>query len=157
MKDFTVYKVNKKAIVVDYEILFEDCVIETMEGPKEAKEGDVLVTGVFGEQYPITFEKFNSTYKAMPNGKAVFVVNPDKPRFCINIPSTMESGSMWLNCQEWLISPNDKIVQFEINSTDLFVVNSGIFEKTYDVISEATKEEETQFSEALMKACFNNE
>lgn len=155
MKDFTVYKINKKPITVDYEIVLEDCIIETLEGNKEAKQGDVLITGVSGEQYPIEFDKFNSTYRAMPDGKATYVVN--KPRFCINVPSTMPKGSLWLNNQEWLVSPLDKIVQFEEDSIDIFIVSSDIFDKTYDVISEATKAEEKQFSEAFMKACFNNE
>lgn len=157
MKDFTVYKVNKKPITVDYEILLEDCVIETLEGNKEAKQGDVLITGIAGEQYPVEFDRFNSMYKAMPNGKAVFAVNINKPCFCINVPSTIDSGSMWLNNQEWLVNPLDKIIQVEKNSLDFFIVNNETFKKTYDIIERANQSEKMQFSEYLLKACFNNE
>ena len=56
-------KYRKKAVVVDAVEITEDIEIETLEGTMLGRKGDMLITGVNGEQYPCKREIFDKTYE----------------------------------------------------------------------------------------------
>lgn len=56
-------KAVKKPVVVEFREAIPGEVIKTLEGDLIASEGDVIITGVQGEQYPCKREIFLETYK----------------------------------------------------------------------------------------------
>lgn len=61
------FKVRKKPIVLDAEVAQEDKIIHTLEGDMKARKGDVIITGVNGEQYPVARDIFDKTYDIVTN------------------------------------------------------------------------------------------
>lgn len=61
------FKVRKKPIVLDAEVAQEDKIIHTLEGDMKARKGDVIITCVNGEQYPVARDIFDKTYDIVTN------------------------------------------------------------------------------------------
>jgi len=55
--------VRKKPVIVVAEIATEKTVIHTLEGDMTAERGDIIITGVKGERYPIKPDIFAATYE----------------------------------------------------------------------------------------------
>ena len=55
-------KVRKKPMILDAEYAAGDGIMQTPEGVMNYAEGDVLMTGAYGERYPIKREIFDKTY-----------------------------------------------------------------------------------------------
>lgn len=56
------FKARKKPVVLDAEISRGEKIIHTLEGDVKAHKGDVIITGVNGEQYPVARDIFDKTY-----------------------------------------------------------------------------------------------
>lgn len=63
--------IRKKPIVLEAEFTKEVTVIHTLEGDMTAQVGDVIVTGVNGERYPIKREIFDKTYDIVGDSNVV--------------------------------------------------------------------------------------
>lgn len=61
-------KVRKKPIILDAEYATEAGDVETLEGVLHYAKGDVLMTGAFGEHYPIKRAIFEDTYDVLTPG-----------------------------------------------------------------------------------------
>lgn len=58
-------KAIKKPIVVDAYQATQSTFIKTLEGTMKANEGDWIITGIEGEQWPVKKEIFEKTYKVI--------------------------------------------------------------------------------------------
>jgi hypothetical protein len=56
-------KVRKRPIIVEAEVAPERTTIHTLEGDMTAEVGDIIITGVKGERYPIKPDIFAATYE----------------------------------------------------------------------------------------------
>lgn len=56
---------RKKNIPVDVEFAREAGCIQTLEGPVSYRSGDALLTGLMSERWPVTREKFYSSYSPL--------------------------------------------------------------------------------------------
>ena len=56
----------KRAIPIEAVQMDEDFTTKTMEGELDGKAGDYLVTGAFGEKYPVAKHIFEKTYYEVP-------------------------------------------------------------------------------------------
>ena len=64
------FKTAKKPIPLNFRISKTDEMIQTKEGPVDAKIGDIIMTGTEGEQWPIPSNKFEQTYDVLEPGLA---------------------------------------------------------------------------------------
>ena len=56
-------KFRKKPVVVEAYQTDKEMIIHTLEGDMKANEGDWIITGVNGEQYPCKPDIFEKTYE----------------------------------------------------------------------------------------------
>ena len=56
-------KFRKKPIVIEAYQTKEERIIQTLEGPLRAAPGDLIITGIRGEQYPCKPDVFEKTYE----------------------------------------------------------------------------------------------
>jgi len=56
-------KFRKKPVVIEAYQTDKELDIETLEGTMHASEGDWIITGVHGEQYPCKPDIFEKTYE----------------------------------------------------------------------------------------------
>ena len=56
-------KFRKKPIVIEAYQTKEERIIQTLEGPLPAAQGDWIITGIRGEQYPCKPDVFEKTYE----------------------------------------------------------------------------------------------
>lgn len=121
-------KAFKKPIVVPFEILTEDTIIETLEGPVSAVAGSYVLTGVKGERWPMSLAKFAAAYEALNNINAVkrkAIVEAIKvpTKFFVEVNWTGQPSLLTGNPGDWLI----------INGNDAWVVANEIFLETYEI------------------------
>ena len=64
----TKFKVRKKPVVVEAYRATKVMYIDTLEGRMKAEEGDWIITGVNGEQYPCKPDIFDKTYDILEEG-----------------------------------------------------------------------------------------
>ena len=129
-------KVIKKPIHLTYSYIEEDCVIQTLEGPVNAGDGHVLLTGTKGEQWPIPINRFALTYETLSYDKEL------KTGKCFKMPIEVEAQQMdkpfsvKVSWNEDLLhgNPGDYLVTY--GPDDFGVVAKEIFNETYEVVSE---------------------
>ena len=56
-------KVRKLPVIVDAIQIDTEMYIDTLEGVMKASPGDWIVTGVYGEKYPVKPDIFEKTYE----------------------------------------------------------------------------------------------
>ena len=56
-------KFRKKPVVVEAFQTSKEMIIQTLEGPLRAAPGDLIITGLRGEQYPCKPDIFEKTYE----------------------------------------------------------------------------------------------
>lgn len=109
--------------------------LKTLEGDVSFEADDAILTGVEGEQWPLSREKFLSTYKPITPTKIGDPGNYRKQPLVVwawrtDAPTDIALSEVlgFLHAE-----PGDYIVQY--GSGDLAVVGASIFEKTYEPIS----------------------
>jgi len=127
-------RASKKPAPVQVEFAKEGGICETKEGDVPYKAGDVIMTGVEGEQWPIERVKFAASYEAIPPIKhgndgqyckkpiQVLALQMDEP-FYVHVSW---SGSRLEG------EAGDFLLQYSPN--DYGIVSESIFEKTYEII-----------------------
>lgn len=104
-------------------------VVYTLEGPYEINEGDWIITGVKGERYPTSDERFRLLYEHIEGDRY-----RSKPmiRDAIKMPNRFtihcSGGDLTGNAGDWLMLATPD---------DAYPVEAAIFERTYDVVEEA--------------------
>ena len=119
------FKTAKKPIPLNFRISKTDEMIQTKEGPVDAKIGDIIMTGTEGEQWPIPSNKFEQTYDVLEPGLAakkninVFAKRMNEPfQVKVSWSNNMLQGKV-----------GDVLVQY--GDGDYGVVDQEIFSKTY--------------------------
>lgn len=122
-----------KARPVIVEVCFAEAAgtLQTLEGPVEYAQGDALVTGVNGEQWPIPRTRFETSYlpetgttsgskgRYIKKPREVWAWRADRP---LDVHLPQGTGTLHAN-------PGDIVVQYAPG--DCAVVQADIFVKTY--------------------------
>ena len=85
---------RKRPIIIEATQLEEDTVVKTKKGDLLGREGNMLITGVEGEQYPCDIDIFKQTYEPVdgPDADTVFV------DLCIDFDGVLhDSRSKWID------------------------------------------------------------
>ena len=125
-------KYIKKRLPVEVGFALLEGVMKTFEGPVAYKAGDALMTGSKGEHWPISLQKFETTYEPVPPTKMA------ENGFYVKLPVAVEAEQMPTDFQvqirdqtailhgkkkDWLITAPDG---------SQWIVDDAIFKETYD-------------------------
>lgn len=128
------FRACKKAVQVRAEFMRSSGTLHTREGLVSFHAGDVVLTGVEGERWPVPRERFDDTYEP------VFPTRTGQDGRYVKRPMTVLAlrvgGAVDLELADGRgtlhADAGDVIVQYGPN--DLAVVGGAIFEKTYVVL-----------------------
>lgn len=120
----------KKPIPVAVEFAEKNGVLQTLEGLVQYQSGDVLLTGIERERWPVPRVKFDATYEPVESaegGAKKYVKRPVEviawvtPE-AMDVPLSGERGTLHAE-------PGDVLVQYAPG--DVYVVAARIFEASY--------------------------
>jgi len=125
------FRAMKRPIPVQVEFAEADGVLPTLEGLVSYQRGDALLTGVAGEHWPMSLDKFRATYMpldASDENAMRYVKRPMEvwawvADTSLDIPLSAERGFLHAN-------PGDVLVQYAPG--DVYVVAARIFEASYE-------------------------
>ena len=130
-------RARKRAHIVQVYFADHPCEVGTPEGIVHAKPGDAIVTGMFGEHWPVERDFFDVKYEAVPPLKTgvpgsylslpiEVVATPMHAPFEV----VLADGHSRLHGQagDWLVDYGDG---------NLGIVNADIFKATYEIMEEA--------------------
>lgn len=66
-------KARKRELAVQVSFAQQACMVQTREGSVQARAGDAIVTGVYGEVWPIRADRFAEKYREATPGNYVSV------------------------------------------------------------------------------------
>jgi len=113
------------------------CAVETLEGVVQARVGDAIVTGMFGEPWPVARGGFADKYQALPplemGAPGTYVslsIDVVAVRMCAPFDVVLADGHSRLSGQvgDWLVDYGDGT---------LGIVNAAIFDATYEILGAA--------------------
>lgn len=131
----TPIQVYKLPVPVIANQMLEDRIIDTREGPVQGHDGDWLLTGVEGEQWPLPIERFEATYERSTN--VTHAPNVYIKRMQIvqaqTLPGPAKVMTSWGaeldgKAGDWLITAGPE---------DHWVIQDSIFQQTYTLADEA--------------------
>lgn len=122
-------KAFKKPVAVQFKYLEEDMVVQTLEGPVPAGKGQVLMTGIRGEQYPIPVEYFEQHYT-----RDIYPGVCCKKKVEVEAEVLTVETSVKVSWCEALLTgkPGDYLVTYEPGNQA--IVEKSIFEETYEIL-----------------------
>lgn len=125
------FQTRKLPIPVLVKFAVKPGILTTLEGPVPYAAGDAILTGIEGENWPITREHFDQTYQAVSPtkiGEAGEYLKRPITVWALQVTKTMDIP---LNRSNSTLhaAPGDYIVQYAPN--DWAVVANRIFAKTY--------------------------
>lgn len=129
--DSVPFRAIKRPVAMQVDFATEAGIIETREGAVRCNAGDAILTGVEGERWPITREKFLTMYAANAptvSGQSGSYTKRPFPVRCAYVNHTLKvhlsSGLGILTAQK-----GDILVQYA--EGDFAIVGGSVFEKTY--------------------------
>lgn len=135
---------RKKAVSVNVHFAEVDGVCSTLEGKVGYEKGDAILTGARGESWPVSRQRFFQTYQPREPDKLRFgdegayvkrplqvLAMPLKTQ--IQIPLSGDRGVLTGKPGDWLIQFSP-LMQSEVGPLDQGVVQSHIFEQTYEEV-----------------------
>ncbi|MES2899894.1 MAG: PGDYG domain-containing protein [Pseudomonadota bacterium] len=119
---------RKRELPVQVRFAEHECMVQTREGQVQASAGDAIITGAFGETWPVRRERFAEKYRESAPGqfvslpKDVLALEMDTP-FC----AVLSDGVSTLHgaAGDFLIAYNDG---------SLGIVAAHIFSVIYEVV-----------------------
>lgn len=123
----------KRPIPVRVEFAVADGVCQTLEGLVSYRRGDAVFTGIAGESWPVSRERFEQRYVAtdgtMPGGDGAYIKRHMEV-FALRLEAAIEvpkagGGCLYGNPGDWLL---------QYAPDDYGIINDGIFRETYDLI-----------------------
>lgn len=122
------FRCFKQPVPVKYSFATKKMTIETLEGPVVCSKGDVIMTGVAGERWPIPRDKFNATYDIVDESTAT------KKYIEVSAVKLIEEARVRVPWSKDLLTGNigDYVVQYGVDSYG--VVNNQVFEQTYAIL-----------------------
>ena len=118
---------RKRELPVQVRFTAHDRIVDTREGPVQARAGDAIVTGAFGEHWPVRRARFADKYREIAPGR--FVSLPLKVlAIAMDAPFAvlLADGGTTLNGKA-----GDYLVDY--GDGTLGIVAAAIFAATYDV------------------------
>jgi hypothetical protein len=124
-----VFIVMKKPIPLKVEFAEHDGICSTKEGKVVYKQGDAILTGTRGEQWPVQREKFEEIYQVVDAGKKLYA---KKSIYALGkeMGESFSVKVFWNN-NSLIGKPGDWLIQYEHGSFG--VVDKEIFEETYEI------------------------
>lgn len=120
---------RKKPIPVRFRFAECDQEVATLEGPVRCKTGDAILTGVQGEQWPVSRTYFDAKYELdEPAGTCIkkpVLVSVRKMDQPFSVRVAWADALIHGKAGDWLVTngPGDE-----------GIVDADIFEKTYDIV-----------------------
>ena len=121
----------KKDIPVKFKIADSEGAIKTLEGLVKFKPGDVIMTGVKGEKWPMPKEKFDATYNVVEGEENVATKKPQEVDAEVLEKETIVNTSWGA---ELTGKPGDYLIT--ASKDDSWIVDKEVFEKSYDEIED---------------------
>jgi len=133
-QDLLWQKARKREVLVSVVFCKESAIIDTLEGQVQCEPGDAIVTGVQGEEWPVTRERFEQLYEAVSplrmgedgeyrrlahEVEAARLIRPCR------VSLSGKRGHLSGNAGDWLVRHSDG---------GLGIVAAGVFEKTYFLV-----------------------
>ncbi len=130
-RDPNALRVSKRAITTQVTFATEAGSMKTLEGEVSYEQGDALVTGVLGESWPISRQRFNLTYQpdkhtAQGSDGCYYPISTPvwakqiNSKFSVALPGS--KGILQGKAEDWLI---------QYTSGDQGIVDNALFEKIY--------------------------
>jgi hypothetical protein len=115
---------SKRPIPIKFEVTTKEGQVLALEGFQKYKPGQVLITGIKGEQYVVSsIEKFNKLYEMAGDGIAI-------PKF--NTRQALKATKPGMIRTSWSdleITPDDMVTR--IGAGDYTVVKPDVFQETF--------------------------
>lgn len=124
---------RKRPHVVQVHFAEHACEVGTLEGVVHAETGDAIVTGMFGEHWPVRRDRFNGKYEAVsplptgsPGNYLSLPVEVVATQMHAPFEVVLADGKSRLQGQpgDWLVDHGDG---------SLGIVNAAIFAATYEI------------------------
>lgn len=130
-------RARKREQAVHVRFAEQAATVETLEGIVHAKLGDAIVTGLFGEDWPVSRDAFAGKYDAVPP------LQMGAPGRYLSLP--LEVLAVEMNAPFDVVladghsrltgRPGDWLVDYRDGS--LGIVNAAIFDATYEILGAA--------------------
>ena len=126
---------RRRPLVLEVAFAHENIVIDTLEGLVPAEKGDAVITGVWGERWPVPSTRFAELYEPVSTTRMsedgryrrrAGVVRTTRLEQPLSLFLTDEQGVLTGNVGDWLVQHTDG--RFGIVADD-------IFERTYELIT----------------------
>jgi hypothetical protein len=123
--------VIKKPLPVSVHFAERPGICETLEGPVQYRDGDAILTGMEGEQWPVRRETFDASYQPVPptvsgeNGEYVkrpVTVLARKLERSLAVAVGWQDDPIVGHAGDWVL---------QYGPDDYGIVSASIFEKTY--------------------------
>ncbi|MGU7776348.1 PGDYG domain-containing protein [Burkholderia sp. MR1-5-21] len=125
------WRVIKRPAPVTVRFADEDGTCATLEGPVRYRAGDALATGIVGEQWPISRDRFDQTYERVSDGiyrKRPVVVHALRLQSAMRVPVGGEGDVLEGRPGDWLLQYGDG---------EYGVVDAEVFERMYERVGES--------------------
>lgn len=120
--------VRKKPLPTPFRRVAVSEVIQTLEGPVTAAPGDVVLTGVTGEEWPVARPKFESGYDVLQEGVCC------KRPVLATATQMAQAFSVKVGWADEPIQGQAGDYLLTYGPGDFGVVRRDIFEQTYEVV-----------------------
>lgn len=131
-------KCQKKPIVLKFQVLEKDEMIQTKEGPVQGFKGNVVLTGTKGERWPMPWENFEKTYNfkwdAIEGAVASTTGEGWKKPITVSavrLADTFKVKPSWSND---LLTGQKGDVLVKYGDNDFGIVSKDIFAETYSEV-----------------------
>lgn len=130
-------RARKRVHTVQVRFVDQACEVETLEGIVHAGAGDAIVTGIFGEPWPVGRDSFGNKYQPVPplemgapGNYLSLPIEVVATQMHVPFEVVLADGISQLRGQagDWLVDYGDG---------NLGVVNAAVFDATYELL-EAT-------------------
>lgn len=123
----------RRAITLSVRFATKDTIVQTLEGPVSCVEGDAIVTGIRGENWPIQRPRFLATYQPATADMSMgsdglyqrisFSVQARQLEKDESLPLGGGRGTLAGSRGDWLVQDAEG---------DCWIVANGIFQETYE-------------------------
>lgn len=104
---------------------------DNQETSNTANPGDFIVTGIRGERYVLTPEKFHAKYERDPDAAGRFRSKRNVVR-AIAFDHAVKWEAPWGQTQ-WA-APGARMIEASPGSSDIYLIDGEIFEQTYEAV-----------------------
>ena len=130
-------RARKRAHIVQVRFADHACEVGTREGVVHAQPGDAIVTGMFGEHWPVCRDFFDARYEAISPLEA------GAPGSYLSLPIEVVATPMHAPFEVVLADGHSRLHGqagdwlVDYGEGSLGVVNADIFKATYEILEEA--------------------